>query len=88
MSQTIKCTCGNDLVLTGEPVIEVVNQLSFASVVVNFANMGGRKCTRCGADHVLGIHQVDFSGIKMGFVNVPAKEKPSGLILPPGLRTN
>lgn len=82
MPNTITCTRCTHSFDVGDPVIEIVNQISFCSIVVNFAGVP-RKCVRCGQEYFLAIQALDMRGIKIACLPVPVQPEESRIITLP-----
>lgn len=70
----------------GKPEIEIVNQLSFAAIIINFAGMPGMVCPNCKQKFVLAIQAVDIgAGLKIAHMPLPDQaQQPSIVAAPAG----
>ncbi len=79
MPQRIACQCGNPLEIT-DPQFEIVNQLSFCAIVINFAAIEGNKCSKCGVAYAMGIQGFNLAAIQLALIAIPPKEEASRII--------
>jgi hypothetical protein len=76
---SIKCECGNDLHIT-DPIIEIVNQISFCALVLNHAAMQGNVCSKCGKKYFMCIQGFNLAAIKLALLPVPEEKEVSRII--------
>lgn len=79
MSQTVTCTCGKPMEVT-DPIIEIVNQLSFSAIVVNHNAMKGLTCLSCGLHHFVAIQGFDMRAVQLSVMPIPAEAQKSSII--------
>lgn len=75
----MNCQCGQALDIS-DPIVEIVNQMTFSSVFINHGAIKGNVCPKCGQVFLMCIQGFNLAGVQLAMVPAPKQEEPSKII--------